>query len=72
MVYEVDSYVPGGSRIKFNGTSMAAPKVANLAGKMMVANPDLKPEQIKKIMEETATVSDETDKILLIHTEKSY
>lgn len=65
--YEVESFVPGGARVRFNGTSMASPQVANLAAKMLVVNPDLKPEQIKKILSDTATPSDENPKIFLIH-----
>ncbi|HMQ00026.1 MAG TPA: S8 family serine peptidase, partial [Cyclobacteriaceae bacterium] len=51
-----------------NGTSMASPQVANLAAKMLVVNPDLKPEQIKKILADTATPSDENPDIFLIHS----
>ena len=32
--FEVDSYVPGGDRMKLSGTSMAAPNVTNLAAKL--------------------------------------
>lgn len=69
--YEIESYVPGGARVNFNGTSMASPQVANLAAKMLVVNPDLSPEQLKKIMYETATVSEEDSKIKLIHPKKA-
>ncbi len=69
--YEVESFVPGGSKIKFSGTSMASPNVANLAAKMLVANPDLKPEQVISLMKETATVSEETDDIKLIHPRRA-
>lgn len=43
--FEVDSYVPGGDRMKFSGTSMAAPQVTNLAGKMFAMKPSLKVEE---------------------------
>lgn len=69
--YEVESYVPGGARVNFNGTSMASPQVANLAAKILVVNPSLEPEQIKKIMYETATVSEEDSTIRLIHPKKA-
>ncbi len=65
--YEVESYVPGGARVNFNGTSMASPQVANLAAKMLVVNPNLSPEQIKQVIFETSTVSEEDNKIRLIH-----
>ena len=33
--FEVDSYVPGGDRLKFSGTSMASPNVVNLAAELL-------------------------------------
>ncbi len=65
--YEVESYVPGGDRIKFSGTSMASPQVANLAGKILAVNPDLSPEQVFDIIKKTATQSEEDEKVLLVH-----
>lgn len=44
--FEVESYVPGGARMKMSGTSMAAPNVANLAGKLLALDPSLTPHQI--------------------------
>lgn len=43
--FEVESYVPGGERMKFSGTSMAAPQVTNLAGKMFAMKPSLTVEE---------------------------
>jgi subtilisin family serine protease len=43
--FEVDSYVPGGDRMKLSGTSMAAPNVTNLAAKLWATNPKLTVEQ---------------------------
>ena len=48
--YQVESYVPGGKRVAFSGTSMASPQVANLAGKMLAVNPKLNPEQVIAII----------------------
>jgi subtilisin family serine protease len=45
--FEVDSYVPGGNRIPFNGTSMSSPQVVNLAGKILALYPDLSVAQLK-------------------------
>jgi len=45
--FEVESYVPGGDRIKFSGTSMASPQVVNLAAKLWALNPKLTVEQVK-------------------------
>jgi subtilisin family serine protease len=45
--FEVDSYIPGGQRLKFSGTSMASPQVTNLAGKLFALDPTLTPEKPK-------------------------
>jgi subtilisin family serine protease len=52
--YEVESYIPGGDRLKFSGTSMASPNVANLAAKILVVNPKLTPAQVIDIIRKTA------------------
>jgi subtilisin family serine protease len=44
--FEVESYIPGGERLKYSGTSMASPNVANLAGKLLALDPDLTTEQV--------------------------
>lgn len=43
--FEVDSYLPGGERMKYSGTSMASPNVANLVGKLLALEPRLTVEQ---------------------------
>ena len=48
--FEVNSYVPGGDKLKFNGTSMASPNAANLAVKILNVNPKLTPKQVMEIM----------------------
>jgi subtilisin family serine protease len=53
--FEVDSYVPGGTRMKFSGTSMAAPNMANLAGKLLALNPGLTTLQVKELITKGAT-----------------
>ena len=55
--YQVESFVPGGTRMKESGTSMASPNVANLAAKLIAIDPKLTPEQTLEIMEKTATAS---------------
>ena len=52
--FEVDSYVPGGNRIPFNGTSMSSPQVVNLAGKLLALYPDLSVAQLKEAIIEGA------------------
>ena len=48
--FEVDSFVPGGDRLKLSGTSMAAPQVTNLAAKLFALNPDLTVAQVKSLI----------------------
>jgi len=55
--YQVESYLPGGTRVKLSGTSMASPNVANLAGKLIALDPKLTPEQTIALMEQGATAS---------------
>ncbi len=45
--FEVESLLPGGDRVKFSGTSMASPQVANLAAKLFALKPDLTVAQVK-------------------------
>ncbi|MBC7620252.1 MAG: S8 family serine peptidase, partial [Candidatus Saccharibacteria bacterium] len=52
--YQVDSFLPGGSRVGLSGTSMAAPNVANLAAKLLAAKPALKPTEVIAIIRDTA------------------
>ena len=52
--YEVESYVPGGDRLKMSGTSMASPNVANLAAKILAVNPKLTPPQVIDAIRKTA------------------
>jgi len=57
--YEVESYVPGGSRIKKLGTSMASPNVANLAAKLIALDPSLTPVQVIELIKKGATASED-------------
>jgi hypothetical protein len=50
---EVESLVPSGDRTPLSGTSMASPNVANLAGKMLVMAPNLRPQDIIEIIVDT-------------------
>jgi subtilisin family serine protease len=53
--FEVESFVPGGQRLKMSGTSMASPNVANLAGKILAAKPDLTPTQVISLIKNGVT-----------------
>ncbi len=48
--FEVESYVPEGERLKFSGTSMAAPNVTNLAAKLWTLRPDLTVAEVKRLI----------------------
>jgi subtilisin family serine protease len=55
--YEVESYIPGGSRLRMSGTSMASPNVANLAAKLFALDPSLTPAQAITLIKQGATAS---------------
>ena len=46
--FEVESFLPGGDRVKFSGTSMACPQVTNLAAKLFALNPKLSVAQVRE------------------------
>jgi subtilisin family serine protease len=52
--FEVESYVPGGERMAFSGTSMASPNALNLAVKMFTVQPGLQPSEVIKLIERGA------------------
>ena len=55
--FHVVSTVPGGAHIKLSGTSMAAPMVTNLAGKLIAIDPALTPVQTIALIRAGATAS---------------
>lgn len=57
--YQVESYLPGGTRVALSGTSMAAPQVTNLAAKLLAARPGLTPVQLIQAI--TGTVDRSAD-----------
>ena len=64
--FEVESYVPGGDRVKFSGTSMSSPNVANLAAKLIAIEPSLAPPQVIDLILEGADEVKEGDHTLRI------
>ena len=52
--FEVDSYVPGGERMKMSGTSMASPQAANLTGKLLAVDPTLSPPEVIELIKKGA------------------
>ena len=57
--YDVESYVPGGAKLKLSGTSMASPNVTNLAGKLFALDPSLTPQKVIQLIRDGATASDD-------------
>jgi subtilisin family serine protease len=55
--YHVESYVPGGTRAAMSGTSMAAPNVVNLAGKLFALDVRLTPARVIELIRQGATAS---------------
>lgn len=55
--YHVESYVPGGQRVKLSGTSMSSPNVANLAAKLIAIDPKLTPVETIGLIEAGATAT---------------
>lgn len=52
--FEVESYLPGGEKMKLSGTSMASPNVANLAAKLFAMRPELTVAQVRELILEGA------------------
>ena len=69
--FEVDSYIPGGTRLKLSGTSMASPAVANLAAKLFALNPDLKPADVIQLIKAGLEPNPRNPRILLLNPKKS-
>ena len=69
--FEVESYVPGGERMKLSGTSMASPNAANLAAKLITLRPQLTPAEVMALIEKGAgSLADQPD-LKLIHPKKT-
>jgi subtilisin family serine protease len=62
--YQVESFVPGGGRLRASGTSMAAPQVVNLAAKLWALYPQLSVAQVRALILEGA---ERDGRVNLIH-----
>jgi subtilisin family serine protease len=70
--FEVESYVPGGNRLKFSGTSMASPQVLNLAGKLLALRPQLSTTELRETILQGADRKQlESREILLMNPKRS-
>jgi len=66
--FEVESFLPGGDRVKFSGTSMASPQVANLAAKLFALKPELTVAQVRQAILDGA---ERQGRVNLAHPRKS-
>ncbi len=63
--FEVESYIPGGDRMPFSGTSMAAPNVVNLAAKLIALDPSLTPPEVISLIVDGADTSADGRRVLI-------
>lgn len=69
--FEVESDIPGGERMPMSGTSMAAPQVCNLVGKLLAVKPALKPADLIGVMEMGADPHPDHPEMLLVNPKKT-
>jgi subtilisin family serine protease len=69
--FEVDSFVPGGRRLKLSGTSMASPNVVNLAAKLLAMDPTLTPAEVVGLIRDGATQREKDPKIPILDPKRS-
>lgn len=68
---QVETPAPGGGKIKFGGTSAAAPQVTNLAAKMIALNPLMPIELIIDHIYKCAEPAESDKRLLLINPKRS-
>jgi subtilisin family serine protease len=68
--YAVESYYPGGRRVRMSGTSMATPNVVNLAAKLFAVDPSLTPAKVIDLIRRGATTSAD-ERLHLIDSKRS-
>ncbi len=69
--FEVESYVPGGERLKASGTSMSSPNATNLAAKLIALKPALKPTEVIELIKKGADRKEGTFPYLLMNPNRS-
>jgi subtilisin family serine protease len=69
--FEVESYIPGGERMKLSGTSMAAPNVTNLAAKLWALHPKFTVAQVKDAIVQGAEEKKSGDKTIKLMDPKA-
>ena len=69
--FEVESFIPGGKRLKMSGTSMASPNAANLAAKLIALRPDLDPVRVIDLIKRGADSLEGGDGLKLLNPKQS-
>ena len=69
--FQVESYLPGGQRMKCSGTSMASPAVVNLAAKLLALRPTLTPSEVIGLIERGAEPREREFSYWLINPKRS-
>ena len=69
--FEVESYIPGGKRMKMSGTSMSSPNVLNLAAKLIALKPELQPTQVIDLIKRGADRKEGKLSYLLMNPKRS-
>ena len=57
--YNVESFVPGGTKLRLSGTSMASPNVVNLAAKLFALDPSLTPAKVVDLIKQGSSTSED-------------
>jgi subtilisin family serine protease len=68
---DVEAPNPGGEKLKFGGTSFAAPQMANLAAKLFALNPKLSVAEVVKLIQNGADISEADNRLKLINPKRS-
>lgn len=63
--HQVESVLPGGSKTRASGTSLAAPQVTNLAAKLFALEPKLTPTDVIKLIIDGSTMSSDGKRLLI-------
>lgn len=69
--FNVESFVPGGVRMAYNGTSMSSPQVLNLVSKLLALEPDLTTEELRRLVIEGADEIDLGDRQIRLMNPKA-
>lgn len=63
--HQVESLMPGGSKARYSGASMAAPQVTNLAAKLFALDPKLTPTEVIQLIIDGSTKTADGKRLLI-------